>query len=671
MTLASPDRLMWLLVALPIIGFYILKTRLRRRPVSTLLFWDQVFEEKRQRTLWQNLRHWLSLLLQLAMVGLLGFALADPLWRSQTDSGQELIIVVDNSASMQAINPESGQTRLQEAVAEAKEVAAGLRQGDRIALITAGTSVRVPMGMTDFAPTAEEALERIEPTDGPTRVREAIEAARRLSTDPERRRIVIFSDGCVSERGDIPSADDLRWVQVGKSVGNVAITRFQVRRSTIDPIGYALLVELTNYSENPAKGRLRLDLDETLVDVIPFELAPGGSLGKTGASLRKTFEGTSAEGGVLVGSIDSDDALAVDNIARAVVPSRPSIPVRLVARDPNESFYLRTVLDSIPLLEVQEVLADTSSGAGAGAGAGDGSSFAGLTVCSGVVPDPLPNGPLMIVAPEDEGPTFEIDGVSLPSWRLGPPVDAPIIAKQDPDSPLLRHVQLQNVLLDGGRDIQVEEVFAPSTTLLETADGAKVLVAVERPAGRLLLLSADLDASDLPLRIAFPVMMTNAVNWFFRQSGDMNPALLTGQIASVPWDRPDAESDSVILVDPDGDRRGVTIANRRVSVGPASRTGIYGLFRESTLPNQLDPPSEESETALSPIELQRDQRANGELLAFNLCDENESDLKIPELEASIVGDPPASGAPPWFYLALIAIGLVIGEWALFNRRVVA
>ena len=126
-----------------------------------------------------------------------------------------------------------------------------------------------------------------------------------------------------------------------------------------------------------------------------------------------------------------------------------------------------------------------------------------------------------------------------------------------------------------------------------------------------------------------------------------------------------------MLIDPNGDRRGVTIANRRASVGPASRTGIYGLFKESSLPEDTNEESGQAQTDLSPIELQRDQAAIGELLAFNLCDENESDLRLPELAASTVGDPPASGAPPWFYLALIAVGLVIGEWALFNRRVVA
>ena len=659
MSFASPDRLMWLMIAIPIIGFYILKTRLRRRRVATLLFWDQVFEEKRQRTLWQNLRHWLSLLLQLALVGLLGFALADPLWRSQSDAGQELILVIDNSASMQAVDPDSGRTRLQEAVDEAQQVAAGLRQGDRIALITSGTSVRVPMGMTDFAPTAEEALDKIEPTDGPTRVREAIEAARRLSTDPERRRIVVFSDGCISERDSIPAADDLRWVQVGQSTDNVAITKFQVRRSTIDPIGYALLVELSNFSDDPFEGRLRLDLDETLVDVIPFDLEPG-------ATLRRTIEGTSREGGILVGQLDADDGLDVDNIARAVVPSRPSIPVRLIAGDETEAFYLRTVLDSIPLLEVDETYTGASSDESA-----ESDGFVGLTVCSGLIPDPLPPGPLMIVAPDRDGPELENDGISVPAWRLGPELESPIIAKQDGDSPLLRHVQLQNVLLDGGRDIEVEETFAESASLLETADGANVLVAVERPAGRMLLLSADLNSSDLPLRIAFPVMMTNAVNWFFRQSGDMNPALATGQIATVPWDRPDAEQETVMMVDPAGIRRGVTVADRRASVGPTTQIGVYGLFTESSMPDDDAQTPDDDAQRPTPEELKQNSEARGELLAFNLCDANESDLRLPELGESTLGDPPAGGAPPWFYLALIAIGLVIGEWALFNRRVVA
>ena len=254
MSLASPDKLIWLLAALPIIGFYILKTRLRRRPVSTLLFWDQVFEQKRQRSLWQNLRHWISLLLQLAFVALVGFALADPLWRSQQDSGQDLILVVDHSASMQVLDPSSGKTRLEMAIDQANDVAATLRAGDNIALITAGSSVRVVVGMSDFAPTVQEALYQIKATDGSTNLADAITAARRLASDPEKRRVVVFTDAGIQSRdqlAELASEDqpedesndpdreqqnslassllgqDVRWVQVGQSEDNVGSQRFK------------------------------------------------------------------------------------------------------------------------------------------------------------------------------------------------------------------------------------------------------------------------------------------------------------------------------------------------------------------------------------------------------------------------------------------------------------
>ena len=71
MSLVNPAALLLAGLAIPIVVFYILKIRLRRVPVSTLLFWRQIFEEKKPRSLWQRLRHLLSLLLQLAFLALL------------------------------------------------------------------------------------------------------------------------------------------------------------------------------------------------------------------------------------------------------------------------------------------------------------------------------------------------------------------------------------------------------------------------------------------------------------------------------------------------------------------------------------------------------------------------------------------------------------------------
>ncbi|HEY0982618.1 BatA domain-containing protein, partial [Schlesneria sp.] len=78
MTFDSPGSLFWFGLAVPIVVFYILKIRLRRQPVSTILFWNQVLNEQNPRSIWQRLKHLVSLLLQLAMLSLLVLALADP-----------------------------------------------------------------------------------------------------------------------------------------------------------------------------------------------------------------------------------------------------------------------------------------------------------------------------------------------------------------------------------------------------------------------------------------------------------------------------------------------------------------------------------------------------------------------------------------------------------------
>ncbi len=70
MNLVNPAALLLAGLALPIVVFYILKIRLRRIPVSTLLFWQQIFEEKKPRSLWQKLRHLLSLALAARVSGL-------------------------------------------------------------------------------------------------------------------------------------------------------------------------------------------------------------------------------------------------------------------------------------------------------------------------------------------------------------------------------------------------------------------------------------------------------------------------------------------------------------------------------------------------------------------------------------------------------------------------
>jgi hypothetical protein len=90
------------------------------------------------------------------------------------------------------------------------------------------------------------------------------------------------------------------------------------------------------------------------------------------------------------------------------------------------------------------------------------------------------------------------------------------------------------------------------------------------------------------------------------------------------------------------------------------------LFVPATLPQASDesPPAPDQLMSQTPD-------VRGQWVAVNLCDQSESDLRLPEISEQAAGNPPPGGASPWFYLALLALGLVLGEWVLFNRRVIA
>lgn len=655
MSLLAPDRLLWLLAVVPIVGLYILKTRLRRRQVSTLLFWDQIFEEKRQRTLWRNLRHWLSLLVQLLIVTLVVIALADPLWNLNDDSGQELILIVDNSASMQAVVEETGRTRLEDAIEKAHGYLKSVRAGDHCLLLSAGSTVDVVVGRTDFAPAVAEGLARITPTDGPTRVVEAVEMAKRLCNDEERRRILVFSDGQTPGNEGLLKSSEVHWLPVGDDVDNVAITAFNARRSVVDPIGYSLFFEVTNFSNEPVEGRLTLKLAGSLVDVIPYSLEPD-------ASYRQTFSGTSQVGGILEATLAADDGLAADNIAQAVIPARPKIPVLLVSNAETENYYLNTVLESIPLLEVRRITAEAAL---------PKSSSRQLVVYDRIVPDTLPEGPALFVIGDGDGPEVPKETTSAPIWTAGPRLEAPLIVEQAEQHPLLRHVHLENVLLQGGRNIAVSEVVGPVTELLKAADDSVLLTAVEREAGRLLILSGDLEAGDLPLRIAFPVMMTNAVNWFLRQSNEFTPTLTTGTANRVAWHGSSDQRESTqtpvgpFLLNPEGTQMLVPSEQDVATVGPVDRIGIYGLLPVATVTAEGEPP----QTAEQLAEEQPDVLQT--LLAVNLCNAAESDLRISAPSEETLTEPPAASFPAWLLLTLISLLVVLWEWRAYQRRIIA
>ena len=209
----------------------------------------------------------------------------------------------------------------------------------------------------------------------------------------------------------------------------------------------------------------------------------------------------------------------------------------------------------------------------------------------------------------------------------------------------MTHVRLDNVVLPEARSIEFKnkpKIFAG------TISKEAVYAQIQRTDGKCLLLSVDLDKSDLAFRTTFPIMVTNALNWFVESSGDLRESSATGDLVSWSTEAEELKGNSLILQAPDESES--TIANfsqssqtdisDTLTIGPFESSGVWALGKQG-------PPTTMKASDKPPIELITN-------FAVNIASERETDLRPVEaiLERSTETTSLSGwfGKPVWYYL---------------------
>jgi hypothetical protein len=648
MTLGTPLALLLALIAIPIVIFYILKVRLRRVPVSTNLFWNQIFEEKPPKSLWQNLRYWLSLLAQLLLLALLVLAIADPILSWQAKGARRMVLIMDVSASMKAsdVTP----SRFETAKQAAQRVLDGVREQDQVAILTAGTRPEVILGMGNHVPSLRRAIDELAPVDTTANIESAVALAKQLIGDSAsglslngqgpNGQIVVFSDradrDATNPASEAKQAIAVEYRKFGTRASNVGITQFQTRRSMVDALGYELLVEVHNASDEPIQCRLEIELEQRPVDILPLKLQPN-------ETWARTLEKTSLEGGVLKASLSKfendqsedrtkNNKLNVDDVAWAILPDRVIQPVLIVSPG---NLFLQKVFEANPLVRVtvQKEIPTTWP---------DNT----VIVLHKLIPDPLPPNPLFIIDPESNSSLFRVDGL----------IDSPLVTDQDKNSPLMTHVRLDNVTFPNTKKL----TFLTDTAkpIASSVGGEAIFTTLLHGDKKAIVLGVNLEESDLAFRTVFPIFSSNAIAWFTNQSGELSLAISGGETATLgESSRETLGQEALWLISPSQQVKRQTGR----TVGPLNETGLWELYRMK----DQDIPTLES------------LRASGGLLeryAVNLESAQETDLRnteetVPEsIETAIAS---WFSYPPWYYLALLIGLLLVVEWGMYQRRVLA
>jgi hypothetical protein len=175
-----------------VVVFYILK--LRRRPVAVPFekIWERILRDKEATSLFSQLKRLFSLLLQLALLALLLLALGDPRPAANILEGRSIVVLVDASASMKAIDV--APTRIDAAKEEVKRLVRGLSGTDRMLVAQMDAAITPLSTMTSEIPDLEAAVAAIRPTDArvdfPRALRFAADTLHKLSS-PE---IIVVSE---------------------------------------------------------------------------------------------------------------------------------------------------------------------------------------------------------------------------------------------------------------------------------------------------------------------------------------------------------------------------------------------------------------------------------------------------------------------------------------------
>ena len=638
LTLLAPIGLLGLLGIPLVLLFHMRNTTPRTLSAPTLRFWLEAQEVQSETVRFRRPPLTLLLLLHVALVAVLAVSLARPA-ASEALAGiggrttpTHTILLLDGSTSMAAgVDPlgPAGRTRFDLARSAALDELDGLREGDVATVLILGTRTTT-LEATDGAgiQALRERLRALPLPGGRAELNAALRLCQDLLLPGMTDQIVLVSDGA-------DNADPALVARIGAPVrlraitgevppDNVAITDLVSRGSPDRPGQQQLYVRVVNFGEQAVTVPVTIEADGLPVTGRDVVLDPDGGA----AELVEDVPAGTAQASV---SIETADAFRADDTASLLLDQEGAAGLRILLVS-DAATALQRALAVLPGAQVT-----TLTLAGLTAGGLPGPTD--LVVFEGSTPsETFPPIPALVVDP--------LTGALRATGAIADP--KPIrVRSQDP---LLRGVDLAGVVFG-----QIPALaLVPGDTEVVGADGGPLIYRGRTPgsAEPMVVMTFDLTQSNLPQRVAFPILIANAV-------GELAPSALP---ASSPLGdpltyAPRAGASTVRVTAPSGEATDLLVPPVSAVNPEALRTVT---FSDTGLPGEY-----------AVAELDAD---GGELsvsrLIINAGHPEESDLRpsatLPDTLAAATASGDAGGSASrddlWPLLVLIAIGLLAVEW---------
>lgn len=556
MSFVSPLALLGLLFLPAVVAMYLLKLRRDEAVVPSTLLWQRLVADVEANAPWQRLRRSLLLLLQLLLVLLLAALAARPFLERPAGLAQDLVLVVDTSASM--ASTDVTPSRLDAAKAAALEALRDLPAGGKVSIVAAGGTARVVVNATRDLGRVRAALDGLEVTPATGDLGDALNLADALAARSVDAEILVATDAALAVPPTSRLEHKVRVLQVGRDRRNQAIVALAVRGGP-SGVTRSVFVSVANLDIEAAKRRLEVYGDGVLLEARDMRLDPQtraeAIVDDIPAAVRVVEVRLGREGAAA-------DALELDDRAWAIVPPERLRRILLVTDgDP----YLETALTFLPNTELYGVQSATY-------GPSTHPELFDLIIFEGALPAELPAAAVLAIAPKASSLLGEVVGT----------LKDPAIGSLDPEEPILRYVDLSTTHV--GTAVKMV-LPAWARAVIPGPGGAPLLYSGDLGGRRAAVLAFEPRLSDLPLQVAFPILVSNLAGELMGGSSAPTEAIEPGRPVSLPV--PTGAS-GLTLTKPDGSTVDLvpgTIGGASVSFSQTDQLGVYtakAVFPDAT-----------------------------------------------------------------------------------------
>ena len=503
MTFLNPVYFFTLLGLIPLVAFYFLKVRPRQKPVTALFLWQAVLDQKKNTALFNRLRDLLSLLMMVLAFTAVVLALTAP--ELAKDQRKDLLLIIDNSASMNAVD--NSIVRLDKARDIALDIIRAMNTHQQAAVAAVSMDIQYKTHFTSSPKILIDSVRQIKKGYCPFKS-SALNTIRAGAGAMKNCRVILISDAC-NYQAD--ANDNIELIKIGSNQENIGFISCDLCRLQTDPVQVGFYFQLASSFKRQVSTDILLTCadDHQLIKVIPVTVKPGINKPEVYTISTDAYTKWTA-------SLDFKDALASDNTVFMALQDKHPVKIKVESETPF--FLINSVNAFARTTGDLEYAADNAD----------------VVLANALTPD------------AEKCIVFGIKSNSDLCSVVSDELDNVLARIKVRDHPILRNCEIDSMSFIGARKIQAPN---GSLVLVENSDHIPLIYLVHNENRDALIINMDTADSEFYYSAWFPILIYNSARYLMGQQNTLSSTCSIGETVQIPARQSALETTSISCAD--------------------------------------------------------------------------------------------------------------------------